>query len=99
MFLVASKSGGTVEVASLERFFWAQVTAAEGSAAGRHFVAITDPGTALQTLAESKRYRDVFVNPADIGGRFSALSLFGLVPTALIGASRRRAPRRRCGHG
>jgi glucose-6-phosphate isomerase len=87
LFLVASKSGGTVEVASLERFFWEQLTAAEGSAAGRHFVAITDPGTALQTLAESKRYREVFVNPADIGGRFSALSLFGLVPTALIGAS------------
>ena len=86
LFLVASKSGGTVEVASLERFFWEQLTAAEGSAAGRHFVAITDPGTALQALAESKRYRDVFVNPADIGGRFSALSLFGLVPTALIGA-------------
>ena len=58
----------------------------EGSAAGRHFVAITDPGTALQTLAESKHYREVFVNPADIGGRFSALSLFGLVPAALIGA-------------
>ena len=62
------------------------MTAAEGSAAGRHFVAITDPGTALQALAESKRYREVFLNPADIGGRFSALSLFGLVPTALIGA-------------
>jgi glucose-6-phosphate isomerase len=87
LFLVASKSGGTVEVASLERFFWEQLTAAEGSAAGRHFVAITDPGTALQTLAASKRYREVFVNPADIGGRFSALSLFGLVPTALIGAN------------
>jgi hypothetical protein len=86
LFLVASKSGGTVEVASLERFFWERLTAAEGSAAGRHFVAITDPGTALQALAESKRYRDVFVNPADIGGRFSALSLFGLVPSALIGS-------------
>ena len=86
LFLVSSKSGGTVEVASLERFFWARITEAEGSAAGRHFVAVTDPGTALQTLAESKRYREVFVNPADIGGRFSALSLFGLVPAALIGA-------------
>ena len=53
--------------------------ASEGSAAGRHFIAITDPGTALQALAESKRYREVFLNPADIGGRFSALSLFGLV--------------------
>jgi len=87
LFVVSSKSGGTVEVASLERFFWARMIEAEGSAAGRHFVAITDPGTALQALAELKRYRDVFLNPADIGGRFSALSLFGLVPAALIGAN------------
>jgi glucose-6-phosphate isomerase len=86
LFLVASKSGGTVEVASLERFFWSGISASEGSAAGRYFVAITDPSTALQALAESTRYRDVFLNPADIGGRFSALSLFGLVPCALIGA-------------
>ena len=48
LFVVASKSGGTVEVASLERFFWARMVEAEGSAAGRHFIAITDPGTALQ---------------------------------------------------
>jgi glucose-6-phosphate isomerase len=86
LFLVSSKSGGTVEVASLERFFWAQMTAALGGHAGHHFVAITDPGTALQKLAESKSYREVFINPADIGGRFSALSLFGLVPCALIGS-------------
>jgi glucose-6-phosphate isomerase len=87
LFIVASKSGGTVEVASMERFFWARMVAAIGSEAGRHFVAITDPGTALQKLAESRRYREVFLNPADIGGRFSALSLFGLVPAALIGVS------------
>jgi glucose-6-phosphate isomerase len=86
MFLVSSKSGGTVEVASMERFFWQRMTAALGGQAGRHFVAITDPGTALQQLATSRGYREVFVNPADIGGRFSALSLFGLVPAALIGA-------------
>jgi glucose-6-phosphate isomerase len=86
LFLVSSKSGGTVEVASLERFFWSRMTQALGPAANRHFVAITDPGTGLYTLAESKRYREIFVNPADIGGRFSALSLFGLVPAALIGA-------------
>ena len=85
-FLVASKSGSTVEVASMERFFWDRMTAALGDATGRHFIAITDPGTALQQLAESRRYREVFVNPPDIGGRFSALSLFGLVPSAIIGA-------------
>ena len=86
LFLVSSKSGGTVEVASMERYFWGLMTARLGADAGRHFVAITDPGTALQKLAQSRGYREVFVNPADIGGRFSALSLFGLVPAALIGA-------------
>ncbi|HET7218798.1 MAG TPA: hypothetical protein VFJ02_12160 [Vicinamibacterales bacterium] len=86
LFLVSSKSGGTVEVASLEKFFWAHMSRALGRDPGQHFVAITDPGTALQKLAASKRYRDVFINPADIGGRFSALSLFGLVPCALLGS-------------
>ena len=86
LFIVASKSGSTVEVASMERFFWQQMTAALGDAAGQHFVAITDPGTALYELASRRGYREIFVNPPDIGGRFSALSLFGLVPAAIIGA-------------
>ena len=55
LFLVSSKSGGTVEVASLERFFWSKITDAQGNNAGRHFVAITDPYTALQGLAQSKQ--------------------------------------------
>jgi glucose-6-phosphate isomerase len=84
--LVASKSGTTVEVASLERFFWSRFAAALGDRAGSQFIAITDPGTALEQLARTRGYRDVFLNPADIGGRFSALSLFGLVPAALVGA-------------
>jgi glucose-6-phosphate isomerase len=86
IFIVASKSGSTVEVTSMERYFWDRMSAALGTEAGRHFVAITDPGTSLQQLAENRRYRHVFINPADIGGRFSALSLFGLVPAAVIGA-------------
>lgn len=86
LFIVASKSGGTVEVASMERFFWQEMTRALGDGAGRHFVAITDPGTALHDLARTRGYREIFVNPPDIGGRFSALSLFGLVPAAVIGA-------------
>jgi transaldolase / glucose-6-phosphate isomerase len=86
LFIVASKSGSTVEVASMERFFWDRMTAAVGADAGRHFIAITDPETSLQKLAERRGYREVFINPADIGGRFSALSLFGLVPAAVIGA-------------
>ena len=85
-FVVASKSGGTVEVASMEKFFWARMQEAVGGAPGKHFIAVTDPGTALDKMARAKGYAEVFVNPADIGGRFSALSLFGLVPAALIGA-------------
>lgn len=86
-FIVASKSGGTVEVVSLERFFRERVASAVRAHAGRQFIAITDPGTGLQQLATTHGYRAVFLNPADIGGRFSALSLFGLVPAALIGSS------------
>jgi len=86
LFLVASKSGGTIEPASMEKLYWKHMTAALGAAAGRHFVAVSDPGTGLAQLAEQRGYRRTFLNPADIGGRFSALSLFGLVPGALIGA-------------
>jgi glucose-6-phosphate isomerase len=85
LFIVASKSGGTIEPAALEKFYGAEMTRALGTDAGRHFVAITDPGTALATLARDRRYRETFLNPPDIGGRFSALSLFGLVPGALLG--------------
>jgi len=86
LFLVASKSGGTIEVASMERLFWGEVSRARGGKAGRQFVAVTDPGTGLATLAQQRGYRRTFLNPPDIGGRFSALSLFGLVAAALIGA-------------
>jgi hypothetical protein len=57
-----------------------------GDKAGENFIAITDPGTSLGKLASEHRFRKVFLNPSDIGGRFSALSYFGLVPAALIGA-------------
>jgi hypothetical protein len=86
LFIVSSKSGGTIEVASFEAFFFDAARRALGERAGRSFVAITDPGTALERLAAERGYRRVFVNPPDIGGRYSALSLFGLVPAALIGA-------------
>jgi glucose-6-phosphate isomerase len=85
LFLVASKSGTTVEVDSLERYFGSLVSRAVGEGAGRHFVAITDPGTPLVAHARAHGYRRTFVNPPDIGGRYSALSLFGLVPAALVG--------------
>jgi glucose-6-phosphate isomerase len=86
LFLVASKSGGTIEPASMEKLYWQHVSAALGAEAGQQFVAVTDPGTELAHLAAARGYRKVFLNPPDIGGRFSALSLFGLVPGALIGA-------------
>jgi transaldolase/glucose-6-phosphate isomerase len=89
LYVVASKSGGTIEIQSFERYFWARVLAAcEGDVAraGACFVAITDPATRLGQLAEEKKYRRTFINPADIGGRYSALSYFGLVPAALLGA-------------
>jgi hypothetical protein len=80
LFVVASKSGGTTETLSHFAFFWEKVPD------GSRFVAITDPGTSLETLARDHGFRSVFVNPDDIGGRYSALSYFGLVPAALIGA-------------
>lgn len=81
LFLVASKSGTTVETLSHLAHFWERT----GGAADR-FVAITDPGTPLADLGRERRFRKVWTNPSDIGGRYSALSLFGLVPGALIGA-------------
>jgi transaldolase/glucose-6-phosphate isomerase len=89
LFIVSSKSGGTIEIQSFERYFWQKTLDASGgdvAAAGASFVAITDPATRLGQLAEEKHYRRVFINPADIGGRYSAISYFGLVPAALIGA-------------
>ena len=86
LFLVSSKSGGTVEPNSLYRHFRTLVDeAVGGSAAGSSFVAITDPGTSLEELAQAEGFRRVFSNPSDIGGRYSVLSYFGLVPAALIG--------------
>jgi glucose-6-phosphate isomerase/transaldolase/glucose-6-phosphate isomerase len=86
LFLVSSKSGTTVEVSALFRYFWQEVErAVGGGAAGRRFVAVTDPGTALARLAAERGFRRTFENPPDVGGRFSVLSYFGLVPAALLG--------------
>ena len=86
LFVVASKSGETTETLSHFAYFWGQVNAnGSAGAAGRHFAAITDPGTSLEKLAKDHGFRWIFRNPPDIGGRYSALSYFGLVPGALIG--------------
>lgn len=85
LFLVASKSGGTVETLSHMAYFWEETRAAGVADPGSHFTAITDPGTSLAAAAGERGFRRLFENPPDIGGRYSALSCFGLVPAALIG--------------
>lgn len=86
LFIVSTKSGGTVETFSFMKFFYNYVLHMLGKEeAGKHFVAITDPGSGLQKVAEELKFRKIFLNDPNIGGRFSALSLFGIVPAALIG--------------
>ena len=86
LFLVSSKSGGTVEPNDLYKHFRRMVEGSIGAErAGQNFVAITDRGTSLESLAEKAGFRRVFLNPPDIGGRYSVLSYFGLVPAALMG--------------
>jgi transaldolase / glucose-6-phosphate isomerase len=85
LFIVASKSGGTIEVMSLYKYFRGKMENLFEETAGSRFIAITDPGTSLGRLASEHGFRRAFLNPADIGGRFSALSYFGLVPAALMG--------------
>ena len=85
LFLVASKSGGTIEVMSLFAHFWELVHHTKGNRGGAQFVAITDPGTGLEQLARDRGFWRTFTNQPDIGGRYSVLSYFGLVPAALLG--------------
>lgn len=90
IFLVASKSGGTVEVLSLFAHFWDLVTRTKANQGGGQFIAITDPATGLERMAKDYGFRQIFSNPPDIGGRYSVLSLFGLVPAALLGVDVQR---------
>ncbi len=85
LFIVASKSGGTTETARFHDYFYALLREHCGDHAGAHFVAITDEGTSLERRAVEQGFRAVFINASDIGGRYSALSFFGLVPAALLG--------------
>ena len=80
LFIVASKSGGTIETLALDHYFWEKT-----GGAGDQFIVITDAGSRLEQIARAAGVRDVFINPSDIGGRYSALSYFGMVPAALIG--------------
>ncbi len=86
LFLVASKSGTTAETLAFYRYFRARVEEDAGvEDAGRRFVAITDPGTPLAEEARTAGFRRIFENPPEVGGRYSALTYFGLVPLALSG--------------
>lgn len=85
LFILASKSGGTIEVMSLFAHFWERVHQTPGHQGGAQFLAITDPGTGLEKLAAEHQFWRIFSNPSDIGGRYSILSYFGLVPAVLMG--------------
>jgi transaldolase / glucose-6-phosphate isomerase len=85
LYIVSSKSGGTAEVNAMFNYFW-ELTGGDGS----HFVAITDPGTSLESLANARGFRKIFRADPTVGGRFSALSHFGLVPVVLMGLDAER---------
>ena len=85
LFIISSKSGSTTEPNAFFQFFWKHVRQVKGERAGENFIAITDPGTAMEKRAQDHKFRRIFLNPPEIGGRFSALSFFGLVPAALMG--------------
>jgi transaldolase / glucose-6-phosphate isomerase len=85
LFMVASKSGTTTEPLVFHRYFYERVKAIKGERAGQNFIAVTDPDTQLGRDAARDGFRKIFINPADIGGRYSALSKFGLVPAAISG--------------
>jgi glucose-6-phosphate isomerase len=85
LFIVASKSGTTTEPLAFGEYFYAKRRDAAGDRAGEDFIVITDAGTPLAKQAEQRRYRRIFTNAPDVGGRYSALTYFGLVPAVLAG--------------
>jgi transaldolase / glucose-6-phosphate isomerase len=88
LFIVSSKSGSTLEPNIFKQYFFDRVKQVVGDAkVGEHFIAITDPGSAFEKVAQRDRFRHIFHGRADIGGRYSALSDFGLVPSAVMGVN------------
>jgi glucose-6-phosphate isomerase len=86
LYIVSTKSGGTVETISFMKYFYNFVLNKSGKEkVAKHFAAITDPGSGLEQMAVDLNFRKIFLNDPNIGGRFSALSLFGVVPAALVG--------------
>lgn len=85
LVIVSTKSGTTVETLSLFKLFHTIISDEAADGAGDHFTAITDPGSPLVDLADRHFFREVFLNDPDVGGRYSALTFFGLAPAALCG--------------
>ncbi len=85
LFIVSSKSGGTSEVNALEAYFWSELERSCVEKPGDHFIVITDPGTSLEKKGKEKGYRKVILANPNVGGRYSALIEFGLVPAVLMG--------------
>ncbi|WP_438800706.1 hypothetical protein, partial [Acinetobacter baumannii] len=91
LFIVASKSGSTLEPNVFRDYFLGRMKEVVGERAGRHFVAVTDPGSAMEKAAQAEGFRKVFHGVKQIGGRYSVLSAFGLVPAAAAGIEVREA--------
>jgi transaldolase/glucose-6-phosphate isomerase len=85
LYIVSSKSGSTTELEAFLAYFWTRARRRLGQRAGEHFIAITDAGTSLEKLAAERGFRRVFLADPHVGGRYSALSAYGLVPAALMG--------------
>jgi transaldolase/glucose-6-phosphate isomerase len=85
LFIVATKSGTTTETLALYKYYYSLIEEKRGTQAGEQFCAITDAGSLLEQVAREKKFKYVFLNPEDIGGRYSVLSYFGLVPAAIMG--------------
>ncbi len=85
--IVASKSGSTTEPLAFQKYFFQRMREAKGDRAGENFIAITDPGSLLEQTARTLKFRRIFPGVPDIGGRYSALSNFGMVPAALMGVN------------
>ncbi len=91
LYIVSTKSGGTIETISFMKYFFTAAAKKLGtSAAAKHFIAITDPGSGLEETAKQLNFRKIFLNDPNIGGRYSALSLFGIVPAVLTGVDLRK---------
>ncbi len=85
--IVASKSGSTTEPLVFQKYFYNRMQQAVGEKAGQHFIAITDPGSLLEGVATTLKFRHILPGVPEIGGRYSALSNFGIVPAALMGVN------------